>query len=258
MSSRKSSERHASAAFEVYVSKDTFKFNAAHFVAFKGYRERLHGHNYKIGVRLFGNRQIGADGYVIDFGCIKDVCKKICKQINEHFICPMHSDVLKISTDDTSVYIECEDGSCFQFPLGDCALLPIVHATTEELAIYLYAEILNGLDANYLTQRGLHTMEITVAEAPGQEATFRLAIPETLGSKLKLDVREFIVKGDVIPLPCLNEKQPATDPCCRDCIASQARLTSQLTQLAASINDGTITSGVTPSELAIILGAADA
>ena len=32
----------------------TRQFNAAHFVAFEGYRERLHGHNYHVSVRLIG------------------------------------------------------------------------------------------------------------------------------------------------------------------------------------------------------------
>jgi hypothetical protein len=34
---------------------------------FAGFRERLHGHNYRVSVRLLGERQIGADGYVIDW-----------------------------------------------------------------------------------------------------------------------------------------------------------------------------------------------
>ena len=42
----------------------------AHFVAFKGFRERLHGHNYTVGVRVFGPLSEG-DGYVLDFGDVK-------------------------------------------------------------------------------------------------------------------------------------------------------------------------------------------
>ena len=38
--------------YSVFVAKADFKFNAAHFVAYKGFRERLHGHNYTVGVRL--------------------------------------------------------------------------------------------------------------------------------------------------------------------------------------------------------------
>ena len=39
------SENHS---FRVYVSKDYLKFSAAHFTAYPGFRERLHGHNYRV------------------------------------------------------------------------------------------------------------------------------------------------------------------------------------------------------------------
>lgn len=189
-------------SFEVYVSKEDFKFHAAHFVAFEGYRERLHGHNYKVGVRVLGSRQIGADGYVIDFGNVKKVTRKVCKELNEHFLCPTLSDVLDISVNSNSVTIVCQDDSTFVFPEGDCAMLPIVHATTEELAIYLYGRILNELNAAYLLQRGIHTMEIIVNEAVGQEAVFRQEIPTGGLDNGNLDVRKFIMDRKVMPMPC--------------------------------------------------------
>uniref|UniRef100_A0A7S2RP79 6-pyruvoyltetrahydropterin synthase n=1 Tax=Mucochytrium quahogii TaxID=96639 RepID=A0A7S2RP79_9STRA len=57
----------------VSLKKERFKFNCAHFIAFKGFRERLHGHNYQVGVKLWGERQ--SDGYVLDFGVVKKVCR---------------------------------------------------------------------------------------------------------------------------------------------------------------------------------------
>jgi len=183
--------------FEVSVSKETFKFNAAHFVAYPGFRERLHGHNYQVSLRLLGSRTICNDGYVLDFGEMKKVVKGVCRDLNEFFLCPMLSDVLTITItggddngDDNSggvpnhqktVKLVCEDGATFLFPCTDCALLPIVHATTEELAIYLWGKILTQLDVNYLRKRGIHTMEVTCAEAPGQDALFRMEIPEEGG-----------------------------------------------------------------------------
>lgn len=223
--------------FEVYVSNDSFKFNAAHFVAFKGYRERLHGHNYRVSVRLLGRRQIGADGYVIDFGNIKDVCRKVCKRLNEHFICPIYSDVLKIDVKDSSVTIECEDGSIFQFPTQDCALLPLVHATTEELSIYLYSELLEGLNKDYLLKRGIQSMEVVVAEAPGQEATFRMDIPDDLVEGAKLDVRSFVASGGVVPMPCASSRNGG----CPQCQTPTKNLSEQLHKLAKAINDGDLT-----------------
>eukprot|EP00980_Cylindrotheca_fusiformis_P003139 scaffold721_cov131-Cylindrotheca_fusiformis.AAC.29 len=189
-------------SFEVYVSKEDFKFHAAHFVAFKGYRERLHGHNYKVGVRVLGSRKIAADGYVVDFGNIKKVTRKVCKELNEHFICPTLSDVLDISAKDGSVSIVCQDGSTFVFPEGDCVMLPIAHATTEELAIYLWGQIVSGLSGKYLLQRGVHTMEVVVNEAVGQEAIFRHEIAGDGQDNGILDVRNFIMDADLMPMPC--------------------------------------------------------
>jgi 6-pyruvoyl-tetrahydropterin synthase len=232
-------------SFEIYVSKDTFKFNAAHFVAFKGYRELLHGHNYKVGVRLLGKRKIGADGYLVDFGNVKDVTKAACKRLNEHFLCPIHSDVIKINTEEVkgkqvSVRLECEDGSIFVFPRQDVAMLPLAHATAEELAIYLYGEILSGLNADYLCKRGIHTMEITVAEAPGQEATFRLEIPESEDGSFHLDVRKYIMEGEVIPMPCLDrkpkEKKQVPVECCQNCNNTKKKFSEKLEKLVESIN----------------------
>lgn len=38
------------------------------------------------------------DGYVVDFGDIKTVARKLCKDLNELFLCPERSDVMHIST----------------------------------------------------------------------------------------------------------------------------------------------------------------
>ena len=49
----------------------------------------------------FSSGRLCQDGYVVDFGDIKKHTRKICKELNEHFICPCSSDVLDIqSTDD--------------------------------------------------------------------------------------------------------------------------------------------------------------
>jgi 6-pyruvoyltetrahydropterin/6-carboxytetrahydropterin synthase len=238
----------ATTTFEVHVSKDTFKFNAAHFVAFKGFRERLHGHNYKVSVRLLGNRNIGADGYLIDFGEVKGVTKEVCKELNEHFLCPTLSDVMEITerteeNGQVAVLLNCEDGSNFVFPKSDCAMLPIVHATTEELAIYIWGKILNGLNAEYLLKRGIHTMEINVAEAVGQDATFRMRIPHDAAPEGLFDVATYLTKGEVVPMPCLplngSKKRKAENGGCSDktcnCLAP-SEFSAKLQKLAEGLS----------------------
>jgi len=229
--------------FELNVSKETFKFNAAHFVAYSGFRERLHGHNYRVSLRLLGARTICNDGYLLDFGDMKKVVKNVCRDLNEFFLCPVLSDVMQISVikgecgDTTSsngddrdrirhdtVKLVCEDGATFLFPLSDCAMLPIVHATTEELAVYLWGKVLTKLDVNYLRRKGIHTMEVTCTEAPGQDALFRMEIPpssedggggdgggEEMGAEIarRSNVKGYLSSGDLFPRPCLPKATTA-------------------------------------------------
>ena len=51
-------------------------------------------------MKLLGSHQIGRDGYVLDFGCVKSVTKEVCKELNEYFLVPMFSEVLKITVED--------------------------------------------------------------------------------------------------------------------------------------------------------------
>jgi dihydroneopterin triphosphate aldolase (PTPS-III) / 6-pyruvoyltetrahydropterin synthase len=215
------------AAFEIHVAKETFKFNAAHFVAFEGFRERLHGHNYTVGVRLFGNNRIGADGYLLDFGDVKDVVKEVCKSLNERFLCPMNSDVIDIQERDGSLFLKCQDGALFAMPKSDCALLPIVHATTEELAVYLYGQILTRLGAEKLLQRNIHSMDINVSEAPGQDASFRMQIPESTADKDCWDVRNYLPSRKVSVKPCLKIDS-------NTCLCGAIKFSNQLVNMADS------------------------
>ena len=52
--------------FEVHVAKETFKFNAAHFVAHDRFRDHLRGHNYTVSAVLLASERVGADGNLID------------------------------------------------------------------------------------------------------------------------------------------------------------------------------------------------
>lgn len=212
---------------------------------------------------------IAGDGYVVDFGDIKKVTRRVCKELNEHFLCPELSNVLDIQVtcatqeSPSTVTISCQDGSVFVFPKSDCVMLPIVHATAEELAIYLWSQILAGLNADYLMKRGIHTMEVIVAEAIGQEAVFRLEIAKAGLTGGTLDVPSFIMKGEIKPSPCpmapqqdqsfpSTTQQPAHasttgSPCCDSC--KQNNFFQQLERLATALSekgvtfkdDGTIT-----------------
>ena len=74
----------------VFVKKEDFNFNCAHFIASPNFRETLHGHNYRAEVKLNGNG-ISKDGYLIDFGEIKKAMRVVCRTIHLKVILPAHS-----------------------------------------------------------------------------------------------------------------------------------------------------------------------
>jgi 6-pyruvoyl-tetrahydropterin synthase len=157
------------AGYRVVVEKDYLKFSAAHFIAYKGFREPLHGHNYQVSVWIRGT--VGDDGYVLDLGIVKAVTKAVCDELDERVLVPAASDCLTVTREGPSVVLVYEDGARFLFPATDCMLLPIVHASAEELAGYVLARLREGLGAHAM--RGLAEIEVGVSEAPGQAAFCR-------------------------------------------------------------------------------------
>lgn len=158
--------------YSVVVSKDYLKFAAAHFIAYPGFRERLHGHNYQVSVRV--EADLGPDGYVLDFGLVKRVAKALCEELDERILLPANSDCLTVSSSAGAVEVATSEGERFRFPSGDVCLLPIVHSSAEELAAYLLGRLRAGLAAE-AGGRGLAALEVGVAEAPGQAAFCREA-----------------------------------------------------------------------------------
>lgn len=158
--------------YEVFVSKDDFKFNAAHFIAYPGFRERLHGHNYRVSVRITG--PVGHDGYVVDFGDIKRAARSVCAEMNERTMIPIESDCIQVEEKDGQIALRCEDGSRFSFPEGDCILLPITHTSAEKLAAYVCHRLVESLDV--LAKRGVQSVEVGVAEVPLQEARYTVEL----------------------------------------------------------------------------------
>ncbi len=158
--------------FTLHVAKEALKFSAAHFIAYRGFRERLHGHNYAVAVTVAG--ALGSDGYVLDFGLVKQVAKRMCDELDERVLVPVQSEVLTIVERDGTVELGCEDGSRFVLPRSDVAMVPIAHSSAEELARYLCRRLAHELGAQ--ARSALQAVEVAVAEAPGQAAAYRVIL----------------------------------------------------------------------------------
>ncbi len=160
------------ADFSIHVTKEDLKFSAAHFIAYPGFREPLHGHNYQVGVCVEGG--LSPTGYVIDFGLIRKLTKEIVGRIDQRTIVPALSDCLKIDhPNPRQVRVRYDDDE-FALPAHDVALLPIVHSSAEELARFIWGELARAL-RSCGALGGATVLEISVAEGPGQAASYRRA-----------------------------------------------------------------------------------
>jgi len=155
--------------FSIHVAKENLKFSAAHFIAYPGFREPLHGHNYQVGVTIEG--RLMANGYVLDFGVVKQATREIVEQLDERTLIPARSDCLAIEPRGATIAVRYERDE-FILPAADVCLLPIVHTSAEELARYVYDQ-LHAVLARRRALEGVVAMEVSVAEGPGQSATYR-------------------------------------------------------------------------------------
>jgi dihydroneopterin triphosphate aldolase (PTPS-III) / 6-pyruvoyltetrahydropterin synthase len=159
-------------SFAVHVAKENLKFSAAHFIAYPGFREPLHGHNYQVGIRIKGG--LSSSGYVLDFGLVKKLAKEIVDRLDERTLVPERSDCLLIEPMGERVRIRYESDE-FVLPRKDLCLLPIVHSSAEELARFIWEQLHAALEANRALG-GISSLEISVAEGPGQAAIYESSV----------------------------------------------------------------------------------
>jgi 6-pyruvoyl-tetrahydropterin synthase len=156
--------------FSIVVAKENLKFSAAHFIAYPGFREPLHGHNYQVGARVEG--RLAPTGYVLDFGLVKELMREIVSALDERTLLPAESDCLKFERRGEQRIAVQYGQDEFIFPTDDVRLLPISHSSAEELARFICGELRRRLKERSALE-GLVALEISVAEAPGQSAVYR-------------------------------------------------------------------------------------
>src|SRR5260221_973325 len=122
--------------FSIHVAKENLKFSAAHFIAYPGFREPLHGHNYQVGVYVEG--RLAKTGYVIDFGLIKKLTKEIVDRLDERTIVPGNSDCLAIDGPRDGVVRIPYERDEFVLPATDERIVTIVHSSAEELDRHIW------------------------------------------------------------------------------------------------------------------------
>lgn len=155
-------------SYSVRLRKTELVFSAAHFITFAGnICERLHGHNYRTSVEVFG--PLDENEYVVDFIALRDTLKAIVLELDHHMLLPTRHPRIRVEADDREVVVRFEERR-WVFPRQDCVLLPLVQTTAELLAKHIAETLLERLAAasGYRPER----VRVIVDECEGQEGVY--------------------------------------------------------------------------------------
>lgn len=152
--------------FKIAVSKENLLFAAGHFITFgRGSCEMLHGHNYRVGVTLFGD--LDSQALVFDFVTLRRVVQDLLSELDHRMLLPTDNPHLGIERAAGEIEVRLADRR-YVFPEADVVILPIANTTAEKLAEYLCDRL-----ETYLTDSGalhLRRIEVEVEESIGQSA----------------------------------------------------------------------------------------
>lgn len=139
------------------------RFSAAHFVIGHKKCERLHGHNWMVGVVVEG----GPDkrGLVVDFMELKKILEKACKRYDHRLLLPSKNPALKREAG-KNLQISVH-GRKFEFPRGEAVWIPVVNTTVEELARI----IADRTERELRRYPNVGKVIVTVEESEGESAT---------------------------------------------------------------------------------------
>lgn len=159
--------------WSIELEKEAFKFSAAHFLIFPdGSAERLHGHNYRVRVRL--GAELSRFGLVLDFKMVKPVVRAICDRLDEHWIVPGEHEELRVERRaDGSVEVVYRDRR-YAAPAEDVLVLPINNTSSENLAAWFGRELLAELARRFPDVQPTE-LEVAVEETRGQLGVWKRA-----------------------------------------------------------------------------------
>jgi 6-pyruvoyltetrahydropterin/6-carboxytetrahydropterin synthase len=133
--------------FFVRIAGDQLAFSAAHFITLgDGVCESLHGHDYRVGVELWG--PLGAQDYVVDYVALEQAARSILAEWDHKLLLPTAHPQMRVTAGPAEVHVTYADHR-WTFPAGDCRLLPVGNTTSERLAELLALRLLGVLDQQF-------------------------------------------------------------------------------------------------------------
>ena len=157
-------------AWSIEIDKEYLKFSAAHFLIFPdGSAERLHGHNYRVYVKVEG--ALTEHGLVLDFKRVKPVVREMVDALDEHWLIPGLHPVLKWQQRPDGVVEVRYLDRYYAAPQADVLVLPINNTSAENLAGWLGRDLLRRLQTRF-PEADLRGARVAVEETPGQRGVW--------------------------------------------------------------------------------------
>lgn len=152
--------------FRVRVTKDHLVFSAAHFITFNGnICERLHGHNWRVAVEVFG--PLDENGYVFDFIALRDATQKLVDALDHRMLLPTLHPKIQVTSDQREVTARFEQRR-WVFPAEECVLLPVTNTTAELIAAWMAEQLATEIGKR--PGHGITQLSVDVEENFGQWA----------------------------------------------------------------------------------------
>jgi 6-pyruvoyltetrahydropterin/6-carboxytetrahydropterin synthase len=138
-----------------------------------GTKERLHGHNYQLGVAVdVADVEFAT---MIPFALIKTAVSELCAAWKERVLIAEHNPHLEVVARDAREVELRLCGARYVFPAGDVLFLPIDNVSVEALAAHAAADLHARLAA-VLAAPHVRAFEVTCEESPGQGARCTIAL----------------------------------------------------------------------------------
>jgi len=152
--------------YTLRLAKQDFKFAAAHFTLFPdGRGELLHGHNFRVAVRVSGP-QAGEMGLLIELADFKARIRAACARLDERTLIPGESALLQVRRAGDSIEVRLGERA-YRLPAADVALLPLANVTIELLARLLWEQLAPALAGTAAQQ-----LCVEVEETAGQSCAY--------------------------------------------------------------------------------------
>ena len=145
----------------LHIEKEAHKFSSAHYTIFSATeRERLHGHNYFVSVRIVA--KMGINGFSADYNVYKRRIKALCDKYDEYMLLPEFSPFQTLQTVGDEIHATFAD-KVLKFRADETRVLPVTNVTVEALSHLLLKELLAAEDDPDLVE-----VELTVSSGSGQ------------------------------------------------------------------------------------------